>query len=339
MVCNDTKYKQVTNRIGIALIVLVILQQNVIFTIPAFFGMLLDPINLELSYTVRMLMEIVLYMVAFILPAILLRALLKRRGHEQPLRLEFKMSASALLLVPASIAIFLSASLINRYIMILFVGPEAMQLLSEEVVSYEPYQIVLNFVATAIVPAVCEEFLFRGAIASSLMPYGKGIAIVGSSLVFALMHQNPYQLFYTFLGGLFFGYLYVKTGSILCSTILHFCNNAVSLLMDLVITNLGESVGFFYYCVILSVAFLLGAVSTVAYFIIEKKKSRGRYDDGSFGKLIETDNAYEQLPITRGKLVKNFFTPAMIIYCCITALNIVSIVVMLKVYSVAGLWM
>ncbi len=339
MVCNDTKYKQVTNRIGIALIVLALLIQNVIFVIPEIFGIILDPINLKLSYTVRMLLQIVLYMAAFILPAILLRALLKKRGLEQPLRLEFKMSASALWLVPAGIAVCLSASLINSYIMNIFVDPEAMQVLLGETVPYEPYQIVLYFVATAIVPAVCEEFLFRGAVASSLMPYGKGVAVVGSSLLFALMHQNPYQLFYTFLAGLFLGYLYVKTGSILCSTILHFCNNAVSVLMEVVMANLGESVGNFYYCVILAVVYLLGALGVVAYFVIEKKKSRGRYDDGSFGKLIETDNAYEQMPITRGKLVKYFFTPGMIVYCCITVLNIVSMVVLLKISSVVSLWM
>ena len=37
------------------------------------------------------------------------------------------------------------------------------------------------------VPALCEEFLFRGCILSNLLPYGKTTAILASAVLFSMI--------------------------------------------------------------------------------------------------------------------------------------------------------
>ncbi|MBQ7968536.1 MAG: CPBP family intramembrane metalloprotease [Clostridia bacterium] len=88
--------------------------------------------------------------------------------------------------------------------------------------------VVLTFVSMAITPAVVEEILFRKVILNSLTPYGKKFAILTSAILFSLMHCNPSQFLHAFLAGLFFGWLAIKTGSVLPSMIIHFLNNALA---------------------------------------------------------------------------------------------------------------
>jgi hypothetical protein len=77
----------------------------------------------------------------------------------------------------------------------------------------------------ALVPAFCEEFLFRGLICRRLMPYGKPLAVLGSAILFGLMHGNLGQLFYTTMAGVMLGWCFVETGSIWPGVIAHMLNN------------------------------------------------------------------------------------------------------------------
>jgi hypothetical protein len=201
---------------------------------------------------------------------------------------------------------------------------------------YKPYELVLEIIAVALVPAVCEEFLFRGAVAANLLPFGRGVAVVGSSVLFALMHQNPYQMFYTLLVGLVIGYLYVKTGSILMCTVLHFCNNAISVLQQVCLTNLGGEIGEIC-CYILAVsAYFLGAVGFVVYFIIERRNGRERFEGGSFGRIIEAEDGEAVIPVSLGKKLSGFLTPGMIVFCCLAVINMLSVLGLLMLFSVVG---
>ncbi|MCF8266643.1 MAG: CPBP family intramembrane metalloprotease [Ignavibacteriales bacterium] len=91
----------------------------------------------------------------------------------------------------------------------------------------------LSFVAVviAVTPALCEEVLFRGFIQSSfqfrLSPF-KSALITG--LLFALIHFNPYGLLPLIFLGVFLGYSYYRSGTIIIPMILHFTNNFVSLI-------------------------------------------------------------------------------------------------------------
>ena len=96
--------------------------------------------------------------------------------------------------------------------------------------------ILLYFLTVAILPAFVEEFAFRGVVMGVLRPYSEGLAILVSSAAFALMHGNFVQLPFTFCCGLVFAFIDVKTNSMLPSIIVHFLNNGLSVLADVLIS-------------------------------------------------------------------------------------------------------
>jgi hypothetical protein len=80
----------------------------------------------------------------------------------------------------------------------------------------------------AFLPAIIEEWAFRGVLLRSLLPYGKVFALVVSSVTFGLMHVNPPQALFAISFGFLAGFIYIKTGSIWYGSIIHLINNAFS---------------------------------------------------------------------------------------------------------------
>jgi membrane protease YdiL (CAAX protease family) len=80
----------------------------------------------------------------------------------------------------------------------------------------------------AVVPAITEELLMRGMIMQPLRRFGNGFALVCSSILFALLHQNMTQAPMAFFAGLALGWASIKTGALWAPILIHFWNNAVS---------------------------------------------------------------------------------------------------------------
>jgi len=85
---------------------------------------------------------------------------------------------------------------------------------------------MLVFMMVIIAP-LFEEFWVRGIMYDALKPYGVGMAIIISSLLFGFMHGNIYMLFYTTAYGLAFGYIRYATNSLFTVTILHAIVNSI----------------------------------------------------------------------------------------------------------------
>ena len=134
--------------------------------------------------------------------------------------------------------------------------------------------VLLYFLTVAILPAFAEEFAFRGILMGVLRPYSEGLAILVSSAMFALMHGNFVQLPFTFCCGLVFAFIDIKTNSMLPSIIVHFFNNALSVLFDILIsykllTNYGANLcyGFIFLVLgILSFLFIKRIIKTYPDF-------------------------------------------------------------------------
>ena len=76
--------------------------------------------------------------------------------------------------------------------------------------------------------------IFRGAILRTLLSVMKGktwLPIVISAFLFALIHMNPAQMPYAFVVGIFLGWIYSRTGSIVPGVLCHWVNNTVAYLM------------------------------------------------------------------------------------------------------------
>ena len=89
--------------------------------------------------------------------------------------------------------------------------------------------LILELFMTAVLPGFCEEFTHRGLIFYGYRDSGFKAVIV-SAVLFSLMHQNIRQTGYTFFDGLVIALLFYYTGSIWPGIIVHFLNNAFSVL-------------------------------------------------------------------------------------------------------------
>ena len=118
--------------------------------------------------------------------------------------------------------------------------------------------LILYCISIAVVPALTEEFLFRGIILGTLRKYGDSFAIVTSSLFFGLMHQNFIQLPFAFVGGLVFGYITVYTGSVVPAMVVHFANNLFSCIFSILPKYINSTVSELLYIGIVIVALVAG---------------------------------------------------------------------------------
>lgn len=124
---------------------------------------------------------------------------------------------------------------------------------------------IITFIATAIVPALVEEFACRGLILGSLKKYGEAFAIVASAIVFGLIHGNFEQIPFAFLVGIVLGFVTVKSGSIWIACLIHFINNGISVILDYVLKGFSEEYINLFYNVYLMLALLLGIIGSLLF--------------------------------------------------------------------------
>lgn len=89
-----------------------------------------------------------------------------------------------------------------------------------------------GWIIAAIYICICapifEEIFYRRIILGSLRRYGDTFAIVISAILFGAMHGNFSQFFYAFALGLIYGYIVVRSNSIMPAILLHALNNSIS---------------------------------------------------------------------------------------------------------------
>jgi membrane protease YdiL (CAAX protease family) len=92
---------------------------------------------------------------------------------------------------------------------------------------------LLNLLMIAILPAIGEEFLFRGLLQRIFAEWTKNIhvAIFISALLFGAMHMQFYGIFPRMMLGVLFGYLFYWSGSIWVPVFAHFINNASAVIV------------------------------------------------------------------------------------------------------------
>jgi membrane protease YdiL (CAAX protease family) len=78
-----------------------------------------------------------------------------------------------------------------------------------------------NLIFVGILAPVTEELFFRKLVIDRLRRYGDLFAVLFSGVIFGLVHGNLYQFFYACAMGIFFGYLYLRTGRLRYTVLLH----------------------------------------------------------------------------------------------------------------------
>ena len=119
--------------------------------------------------------------------------------------------------------------------------------------------LVLSY---AVVPAVAEELCFRGIMLSEYEKYfGKLVAIVTTSLLFAMIHFNARDFFAYLISGIIIGITVCATNSVAAGMILHFFSNLVAIFTDNFIVKISSdsSAGRFALVIVMvvSLAFVM----------------------------------------------------------------------------------
>lgn len=91
-----------------------------------------------------------------------------------------------------------------------------------------PIIAVLFFLSSVIATPIMEECLFRGVTMNALSPYGMRWTVLGSGVLFALMHGTVYQLFYAFFAGCCIAFFAYISNSLRVAVGLHFVNNLMT---------------------------------------------------------------------------------------------------------------
>ena len=109
-------------------------------------------------------------------------------------------------------------------------GSGLMQLVSyetpnlvEETVTHSDSGELLLF--TVVCAPLVEELLLRRVLVDRLREFGGGTAVLLSALAFGLMHGNLFQFFYAFFLGVLFAYLYLRSGKLWMTVLLHMLIN------------------------------------------------------------------------------------------------------------------
>jgi len=171
-----------------------------------------------------------------LLPTLLLTRL--RYGSIlQPLRLHFPRPVDLVLTVIALLAL---QQVLQGYMVLQDAIPlpsklqqlvDMLKELFEEtyrmlVSAQSPGELFFVVVTVALVPAVCEELLFRGLVQRDLESVaGGGRSAVVTGVIFGLFHLNPLSIIPLITLGVFFGFLVYRSQNITLAMTAHFLNN------------------------------------------------------------------------------------------------------------------
>ncbi len=87
---------------------------------------------------------------------------------------------------------------------------------------------VIRIITVGIMPAIFEELLFRKFLIDRTLRHGEFISCAMSGIMFGLWHGNFQQFFFAFFLGVLFAFVYIRTGRIIYTMILHASLNVVT---------------------------------------------------------------------------------------------------------------
>jgi len=141
---------------------------------------------------------------------------------------------------------------------------------------YKPENIFM-IVSLYLLSGFSEEIFFRGILARKFFrSYSPFKAILFSALLFGVMHINPWQVLNSFLGGIFYGWVYWRYRSIWLCVFTHIYSNLLVYLMPLPYTGVSSGYGFIYrhpswFVALGAILFVIGLL-LVIFFSVKTKK-------------------------------------------------------------------
>lgn len=258
-------------------------------------------------------LECIVYFVSFIIPVNVFNKMNKHSEKEiyEPKECKNATSTQAFFMLGLGLCATFAATYLNYYLVDTFsnYGEFSQKYLWNAELDHA-YQVIIYIIYCAIIPAIVEELLFRGTICRTLGVYGKKTAVVLSAVLFALMHSNIEQLLYAFVAGLALAWIYVETKKIIYPMILHFINNAVSVMDDVILAKCSAEI-YEVYSVCVYILILVFVIISIVGFVYTWRRE-GTVFDKTQMKLDE--NGEDVLPLSISEKISGFFTTRMTLF-------------------------
>lgn len=175
-----------------------------------------------------------------------------------------------------------------------------------------PVKAVVLVFEIAVLPAFCEEFIYRNVILRSTMGYGFGISAFVSSFAFGMMHATIEQIPFAFVLGLTFAFVFVRTKNYGLSVAMHFANNLLSCVLLAVQQNCSENVLIIAGLVSTAVIGIFGVIALVLFLSNKKYRLPDRQT------LLPFKTGFKAV------MKSPFFWLFIVIYIVLTVLNTIA---------------
>lgn len=141
------------------------------------------------------------------------------------------------------------------------------------------YGFMINILIIAIIPAIGEEFLFRGILLRLFKEMFRNIhlAVFVSAIIFSLFHLQFFGFFPRMLLGVVLGYLFVYTGNLWIPIIFHFVNNAASVTVYYLYENNYISINVDNFGASANMVYVIGSL-LISIWLIVVIRQREKYD-------------------------------------------------------------
>ena len=323
---SSAAYRRALNLIGWSLVIFLGFFSTITTMDQLFFAEILQG---TVGISLQGVISAACYMAPFILGGAMYY-IFNKTTPTQPIRYGLKLPAVTPLLILAGLAVITASAYVNSWLCDLIGYEIPLELISPQ--DYSNPSVVIMYMTTALAPAFAEEFLFRGVIYGNLRPFGKTQAILISSVLFALMHQNIGQFFYTFVGGVAMALMYELTGNIWCSILYHMFNNELAVLTEvLYYGKFGDAVEpllMLWDTIVL----VLGSISILILIFYYKRKAseaKSVTDPSVLGGQGTENIAVYDTSVDRTTVIRGLKSPGMIVFVALALASAVGTYLMI----------
>ena len=268
------KIKRLGNSIGIPLCLFSIIS----FIVSVIFSVVLYAVfdrtvadSIATDPNVNYILSTCISLICFTLPFIITSKMIGLKWHET---MQFKKTngttfISVLMLGLGVCALSNYASSILSSVMMGLTGKGSETTMIEFGTDWKSF--VISLLCVGIMPALLEEFAFRGIVLGTMRKYmNDGAAILVSALLFGLLHGNLQQIPFAFGVGIALGYATVYCKSIIPAMVLHGINNSVSVILDFATRNMRDSIAGITTMLYLAVLLLIGICGFIMLTLTDK---------------------------------------------------------------------
>ena len=214
LTCDLSQAKKTFSRIGLAfstILLVTTVLQILWFWLPVAIGGEHNKLSASSWWTWLGTM-VPMYLVAVPLGLLIMRGLPTRTPEDH------KLSGKVFLeFLPMCFCLMFAGNLIGTFLSMGLSGGAAENAVAELAMDNSFLKVLMM----VILAPLLEEYICRKQIIDRTRQYGEKISVFLSALIFGLLHQNLFQFFYAFALGLLFGFVYIRTGRLRYTILLH----------------------------------------------------------------------------------------------------------------------